>query len=138
MISAGWEQLDSRQALKDTPDAFASVITEAYNTLEPVYDGTTGAIKWAAVNSPVGKLIQEYPAYAAQAQKERTFQLQGEFLQQNPGKRPPVEYMYPVPRWYTDPETGQRQETTAQRLKEMGVPSGAFVLIDSQPTRVDY
>ena len=127
MISAGWEQLDTRQALKDTPDVIANAIKDGYSTLEPVYDAATGAMKWAAVNSPIGKLVTEYPAYAAQAQKERTFQLQGEFLQQNPGKRPPVEYMYPLPKG-----------TTAQQAKEMGVPSGAFVIIDSQPTRVDY
>ena len=127
MISAGYERLDTRQALKDTPDAIAHAITSGYETLEPVYDAATGAMKWAAVNSPVGRLIQEYPAYAAQAQKERTFQLQGQFLQQNPGQRPPVEYMYPV-----------QQGTTAQQLKDMGIPSGAFVLIDSQPMRVDY
>lgn len=127
MISAGWEQLDTRQALKDTPDAIASAITEGYNTLEPVYDATTGAMKWAAVNSPIGKLVTEYPAYAAQAQKERTFQLQGQFLQQNPGQRPPVEYMYPV-----------AQGTTFDDLKEMGIPNGAFVLIDRQPMRFDY
>lgn len=127
MISAGYDALDTRQALKDTPDAIASAITDGYEKLEPIYDATTGAMKWAAVNSPVGRLIQEYPAYAAQAQKERTFQLQGQFLQQNPGQRPPVEYMYPV-----------QQGTTAQQLKDMGIPSGAFVLIDSQPMRVDY
>jgi hypothetical protein len=130
MISAGYEELDTRQALKDVPDAFgdvANAIKDGYEKLEPVYDAATGAIKWAAVNSPVGRLIQEYPAYAAQAQKERTFQLQGQFLQQNPGQRPPVEYMYPV-----------KKGTTAEKLKEMGIPNGAFVLIDRQPMRIDY
>jgi hypothetical protein len=127
MISAGYDALDTRQALKDTPDAIVSAITDGYEKLEPVYDATTGAIKWAAVNSPVGRLIQEYPAYAAQAQKERTFQLQAQFSQQNPGQRPPVEYMYPV-----------KKGATAADLKKMGIPNGAFVLIDRQPMRIDY